>query len=160
MCSPAPLETNGEKPDVKLKKDPIDPTRIRTVPCGGFSWIDRRFVREGFIDRLSGEAVLLYFFLAAASDAKGLSFYADPTTKKLLKLDPEQINHGRAELLKAGLILYRYPLYQVLPLPEGAQSTFQPRVLPEPRGGEPTLLSELLKRLQPRAEDCDANKQP
>jgi hypothetical protein len=30
---------------MKIKKEPIDPARLRTVPRGGFSWIDRRFVR-------------------------------------------------------------------------------------------------------------------
>ena len=29
--------------------------------------------------RLSGDAVLLYFFLAAVSDKQGLSFYSDTT---------------------------------------------------------------------------------
>lgn len=130
---------------MKVKKEPIDPARLRIVPRGGFSWIDRRFVREGFIERLAGEAILLYFFLVAVSDARGLSFYADPTTGKILKLDLADLTRARAYLIAAGLILYRYPLYQVLPLPEKPKSPPRPPDTP-PRGGEAVSLGEILER--------------
>ena len=45
-----------------VKKKPIDHERIRSVPAEGFSWIDRRFVREGFIEPLAPQAILLYRF--------------------------------------------------------------------------------------------------
>ena len=32
-----------------VTKTPIDPTRIRQLPIGGFSWINRRFIRGGYI---------------------------------------------------------------------------------------------------------------
>jgi hypothetical protein len=138
---------------MKVHKEPIDPARIRKVPREGFSWIDRRFVREGFIDRLPGDAILLYFFLATVSDAQGLSFYSDPTTAKLLKLDQEQIVQSRARLTSAQLILYRHPLYQVLPLPKVAHETFQARAkVTEQRGGNPMLLGDILKGLQSHGE--------
>jgi hypothetical protein len=135
---------------MKVKKEPIDPARLRIVPRGGFSWIDRRFVREGFVDRLSGEAILLYFFLVAVSDARGLSFYADPTLAKILKLDQDDLTRARAFLLGAGLVLYRYPLYQVLPVPERPKSPPGPPD-PPPRGGEALSLSEILERALRRA---------
>lgn len=131
---------------MKVNKEPIDPARIRTVPREGFSWIDRRFVREGFIDRLPGEAILLYFFLTAVSDAQGLSFYADPTMGKLLKLDAESLLQSRSRLAAADLILYRHPIFQVLPVPE--KSPPAPRfLLPRPavvRGGDPISLAQTL----------------
>ncbi len=136
------------------KKLPIDPGRVRAIPPSGFSWLDRRFVRDGFLDRLPTEASLIYFFLVAVSDAQGLSFYSDPTIAKLLRLDHEQIEQSRARLVSAQLILYRYPLYQVLPIPAAAHEKFEPRAkTAEPRakaerGGEPMLLSEILERLQ------------
>jgi len=126
-----------------VKKIPIDPHRVRQIPQEGFSWIDRRFVRAGFINRLPPEAILLYFFLAAVSDAQGLSFYADPTIGKILKLNPERLS-------QAELIGYRYPLYQVLELPREIKGS--PRPPPEPsaklppRGGEPMSLGEILRR--------------
>lgn len=130
---------------MRIKKEPIDPARLRMVPRGGFSWIDRRFVRDGFIERLAGEAILLYFFLVAVSDAQGLSFYADPTVAKILKLDQGDLTRARAYLIAAGLILYRYPLYQVLPLPEKPQSPPRPPDTP-PRGGDAVSLREVLER--------------
>jgi hypothetical protein len=131
------------------------------IPTDGFSWIDRRFVRDGFIGRLPGEAILLYFFLVAVSDAQGLSFYADPTIGKILKLNPEEISQARARLIAAQLILHRYPLYQVLSLPEKQQED-RPRPgcdrrTQDGRGGDPVSLSEILEkaREQLRGPDND-----
>ena len=133
-----------------VKKAPLDPGRVREIPPKGFSWIDRRFVRDGFINRLPPEAILLYFFLAAVSDAQGLSFYADPTIGKILKLDPEQITQARARLRQANLIAYRYPLYQVLELPREIKGSKGPPPCPSSsgllRGGEPMTLGEILRR--------------
>ena len=130
-----------------VKKKPIDHERIRSVPAEGFSWIDRRFVREGFIEPLAPQAILLYLFLVAVSDARGLSFYADPTISKMLKLDAEELSQVRARLVSGKLILYEYPLYQVLPLPPKvgnlrSTSSAASRVR---RGGDPTPLSALLE---------------
>ena len=133
-----------------VKKIPIDPGRVREIPSEGFSWIDRRFVRDGFIHRLPPEAILLYFFLAAVSDAQGLSFYADPTIGKILKLDPEKLTQARARLRQADLIAYRYPLYQVLELPREIKGSKGPPPGPSSsgilRGGEPMSLGEILRR--------------
>jgi hypothetical protein len=143
-----------KRKDMKVNKVPIDPARIRTLPRDGFSWIDRRFVREGFIDRLPGEAILLYFFLTAVSDAQGLSFYADPTMGKLLRLDAESLSQSRSRLVAADLILYRYPIFQVLPLPEKPQaaSRFLPPRPAVARGAEATSLAETLKLAVQRQE--------
>jgi len=130
-----------------ITKRPIDPERIRRIPAEGFSWVDRRFVRKGFLEPLAPEAILLYFFLVAVSDAEGLSFYADPTISRILKLNAEELSQVRARLLSADLILYEYPLYQVLPLPakvteSKAASSSAPR---ESRGGDPVSVAELLR---------------
>jgi hypothetical protein len=114
----------------KVKKAPIDPNRIRSIPSEGFSWIDRRFVREGFIEPLQREAVSLYLFLTAVSDAHGISFYADPTLGKLLKLTAQELTQARDQLIDQQLMLYRYPLYQVLPLPKEVKQS--PRVSSTP----------------------------
>src|SRR3989304_4094740 len=49
------------------------PDRVRKIE-GSFSWIDHRFVTEGFLHDLSMIEILLYFFLIAVSDRHGLSF--------------------------------------------------------------------------------------
>jgi hypothetical protein len=134
-----------KRKNLKVKKEPIDPARLRTVPRAGFSWIDRRFVRGGFIEPLPREAILLYFFLVAVSDAQGLSFYADPTLAKLLKLAQDELTRARAALQEPGLILHRHPIYQVLPLPETRDPSPAP-LRPSPRGGEALSLGEILER--------------
>ena len=130
-----------------LKKKPIDPERIRRIPAEGFSWVDRRFVREGFLEPLPAEAILLYLFLVSVADAEGLSFYADPTISRILKLNPEELSQSRARLLSAELILYEYPLYQILPLPAkaaevGATSSSAQR---KTRCGDPVSGAELFR---------------
>jgi hypothetical protein len=100
------------------RKDPVDPDRIRSIPSEGFSWIDRRFVREGFIDPLPREPLLLYFFLTAVSDAEGLSFYGVSALQRLLKLTAPELKQARRSLIDRDLILYRHPIYQVLPVPK------------------------------------------
>lgn len=142
---------------MKVKREPIDPRRVRSVPPEGFSWVDRRFLRDGFADALSGEAILLYFFLSAVSDAKGLSFYGEATTGKLLKLDAEQISRARMELVAADLILYRYPLYQVLPLPTAckARAAFRSRGPSAAPGEEILSLGEILRLAQECVEGGD-----
>jgi len=114
----------------KTKKAPIDPERIRTIPAEGFSWIDRRFVREGFIKALDRDAVLLYLFLVAVSDAHGISFYSDPSIGKLIKLTSDALARVRTQLINQQLILHQYPLYQVLPLPRQVKP--HPREKPSP----------------------------
>ena len=130
-----------------ITKRPIDPERIRRIPAEGFSWLDRRFVREGLIEPLALEAILLYFFLVSVSDAEGLSFYADPTMSRILKLNPEELSQARARLVEADLIVYRYPLYQVLSLPAKHKVPKRPSRSPaeSPGGGIRVSISEILQ---------------
>jgi hypothetical protein len=91
--------------------------RVRRPPSGGFSWIDRRFLRE-FAVRLSGDAVFLYFFLAAVSDKHGLSYYSETTLALRLRTSEAAILEAREELITYDLIAYQAPLTQVLSLPK------------------------------------------
>lgn len=131
----------------RVVKKPIDPERIRAIPPEGFSWIDRRFVRDGFLEELPRETILLYFFLVSVSDSKGLSFYADPTISRLLELSAEELSQARSRLIGAGLILYRHPLYQVLPLPCARPPSQAASVPPPRRGGEPLSIGQFLASL-------------
>lgn len=90
--------------------------RLRRPPATGWSWLDRRFLREHG-DYLSREAVLLYLFLAAVADRHGLSFYSDPTLSSRLQLAPPVLQAARQELLDRDLIAMQLPLVQVLSLP-------------------------------------------
>lgn len=106
----------------RIEKHPLDPAKIRIVPKSGFSWIDRRLVRDGFLDDLASPEILLYLFLCAVSDRHGLSFYGDGRVARTLRLTEATLGHARRRLEQKSLILYRSPLYQVLALPDAALS--------------------------------------
>ena len=97
------------------------PARLRRPPATGWSWVDRRFVREHMAD-LSREAVLLYFFLAAVADKHGLSFYGDGTLATLLRMTLPALIEARDELLAHDLIAHEVRFTQVLSLPPPGQT--------------------------------------
>ncbi len=103
-----------------IQKHILVPARLRRPPATGWSWVDRRFVRE-HTERLSREAVLLYFFLTAVADKHGLSFYGDGTLATLLRMSPPDLVQARDELLAHDLIAHEARLTQVLSLPPPGQ---------------------------------------
>jgi hypothetical protein len=108
-----------------MQKRLLVPSRVRRIP-EQFSWIDQRLVRDHHIERADCSALALYLFLLTVADARGLSYYADGSIGRLLSLRPEQVAAARAGLLRAGLIAYETPLYQVLaldPTPPAAPMT-------------------------------------
>ncbi len=120
-----------------IHKQILVPDRVRRPPTDGWSWIDRRFLRE-HAPRLSHEAIVLYFFLAAVSDKDGLSFYGEASTAVRLRMDETTVVHARDELVAADLVAYRAPLAQVLSLPA---ATLQRR------GGGLAAFGEILRSL-------------
>jgi hypothetical protein len=125
-----------------IEKHLLVTDRVRRPPAEGFSWVDRRFLRE-FASRLSGDAVFLYLFLAAVSDRQGLSFYSDATLAVRLRMREEAVVAARDDLVVHDLVAYQAPLTQVLSLP-------RPRV---ERGG-PAAWQVLLH--SPSAEEPSA----
>jgi hypothetical protein len=73
------------------------------------------------------------------ADAKGLSFYSERSIGRLLGMSAEGLEHARKELVRADLIAYRKPLYQVLSL-DGAQLGAQ-------RGTGICSIKEIFKRI-------------
>lgn len=94
----------------------LDPARLRRPPQTGWSWIDRRFVRE-HAAHLSREAVLLYFTLCAVADKHGLSFYGDATLAAMVRINLPALMAARDELLARDLIAHQTRFTQVLSLP-------------------------------------------
>jgi hypothetical protein len=78
--------------------------------------VDQRLVREHYIERCDTAALALYLFLITVADARGLSYYAEASIRRLLSLRPEPLAAAREALIHAGLIAYEAPLYQVLAL--------------------------------------------
>ena len=89
--------------------------RVRKIPTQ-FSWVDQRLVRERHIERCDAHAAALYLFLVTVADAQGLSYYSDASLGRSLSMDPVRLSKARGDLIRAGLIAYQRPLYQVLAL--------------------------------------------
>jgi hypothetical protein len=121
----------------------LDPGRVRTPPGDGFSWVDRRFVRD-HAPGLSSEAILLYFFLCAVSDRHGLSFWSDTATAQRLRVSGEAIRRARQELAAGGLVACEATLCQILSLPIPDDSGL-------PRGGDPLTIGGILTEVAARS---------
>ncbi len=104
-----------------IQKHLLVAERLRRPPATGWSWVDRRFLREHG-DYLSREAMRLYLFLAAVADRHGLSFYSDHTLTSRLQLSQQVLQRARQELLDRDLIAHQLPLVQVLSLPASVVS--------------------------------------
>ena len=89
--------------------------RVRKIPTQ-FSWVDHRLVRERHIERCDAHAAALYLFLVTVADVQGLSYYSDASLGRSLSTDPMRLSKARGDLIRAGLIAYQRPLYQVLAL--------------------------------------------
>lgn len=101
----------------KSRPHPPRPDRRRSIR-GSFSWIDHRFLREGFDRGLTRLEKLLYFVLVAVSNQDGVSFYSDARLAELLDIRfPHELEGTRKELVARDLIAYEGGIYQVLDLP-------------------------------------------
>jgi hypothetical protein len=121
----------------RVEKRLLEPGRVRRI-AGGFAWLDRRFVHEGWIERLPKDGVLLYLFLVAVTDRQGLSYYSDRSICGLLKIDVAELEFARSHLVDLQLVAHEPPLYQVLDLPS----------VKEPRRAEsqPVSIAEVLRQ--------------
>jgi hypothetical protein len=135
-----------------IQKRVLVPARLRRPPTTGWSWVDRGFVRE-HAERLSRDAMLLYFFLTAVSDRHGLSFYGDGTLAVLLRMNLPTLVEAREELLAHDLVAHEARLTQVLSLPPaGARRRSEP-------GQGLMQLGEILRRAaaQPRSSEGESS---
>ena len=123
-----------------IDKHILVPQRLRRPPATGWSWVDRRFLREHG-DYLSQPALLLYWFLATVADRHGLSFSSDHTLASRLRLSQPALEQAREELLQRDLIAHQLPLVQVLSLPS-------PGVSRRPEPGQGLIrLGDLFRQL-------------
>jgi hypothetical protein len=90
----------------KSRPQPPRPDRRRSIR-GSFSWIDHRFLREGFDRGLTRMEKLLYFVLVAVCNQDGVSFYSDARLAELLDIRfPHELDGARKELVARDLIAY------------------------------------------------------
>jgi hypothetical protein len=131
-----------------IHKQVLLPDRVRRPPTTGWSWIDRRFLRER-APRLTHEAILLYFFLAAVSDKDGLSFYSDASIAVRLRMPEADVVAARDELVAEDLVACRAPLVQVLSLS---------RAVVERRGSGLVHFGEMFRALAGTSADADPRR--
>ena len=133
-----------------IQKHLLVPDRVRRPPREGWSWVDRRFLRE-YASGLSHDAILLYLFLAAVSDKHGLSFYRDATIAVRLRMQEQAVVRAREELVTEDLVAYRAPLTQVLSL--------RPPTLVR-RGGGLQQLGDIFRTLGNPASEHPSRRSP
>jgi hypothetical protein len=136
-----------------IPKRILMPARLRRPPPTGWSWVDRRFVRE-HMAHLSREAVLLYFFLSAVADRHGVSFYADGTLAAQLEMTLRALVRAREELLARDLIAHEVRFTQVLSLPPPGEHRRR-----EPGQGL-VQLGELLRRAAAPPHSSEGRNSP
>jgi hypothetical protein len=125
-----------------IDKRPIRPERLRQIPSG-FSWVDHRLIRAHRLEGCAHGAWALYLFLVTVADAQGLSYYSEAALGRHLQMDLVSLAAMRAQLVKADLIAYQKPLYQVLALPEVASVG---PAADAPRRGQVQSVGEILRR--------------
>jgi len=129
-----------------IQKQPVNPQRVRRIPRQ-FSWVDHRVVRDRFIESCSHPAAALYLFLLVVADHQGLSYYSDASLSTRLSMDAPTLERARRNLIEAGLVAFKKPLYQVLDLEPRAESTSEAR----PAMDRPLSIGRILKNM---AEDA------
>ena len=103
---------------MKERKEVVVEERVRRVPKQ-FSWVDHRLVRDGFCRRCRPEELALYLALVTVGDAEGLSYYGERSLARLINVAEQAVAAARDGLIRADLVAFRHPIYQVLELPEG-----------------------------------------
>ena len=98
------------------------PENIRSIK-GSFAWMDHRLIRNGFLDRMTREDVLVYLFLVLVADKNGVSFYRKEKICETLSLNYHQFEIAKDRLIDMKLIAFEsYSIlspngyYQVLPV--------------------------------------------
>ena len=129
---------------------PIFPDRIRKIR-GSFSWIEHRFIHDGFLRALSGDELLLYYFLVTVGDRNGVSYYDYEKICQLLKLEVEAYIRARDGLIARQLIAYQQGVFQVLSLPARPSLPRLTSQVPA-RDGDFHALAEIFKHLEATPE--------
>ena len=106
------------------KPKPLVSDRIRNIRQCTFGWVDHDFLHRGFLNRLSQEELLLYYFLITVADRNGVSFYDYERICQFLKMGVDDYIRARDRLCERSLLAYQEGVFQVLTLPE------KPRLVP------------------------------
>ena len=128
-----------------IEKIFLCPDRVRKI-TGPFSFIEHRFLREGFFHSLTHQELVLYLFLVLVSDRHGLSFYRYDKISTLLRITVDEFILARDGLREKDLLAFDGRTFQVLSLPpQGPKPTpLQGRKEMEER--DPATIHQLITR--------------
>jgi len=99
-----------------IEKVILCPDRVRKI-TGPFSFIEHRFLREGFFHSLTHRELVLYLFLLLVSDRSGLSFYRYDKISTLLRITVDEFILARDGLMEKDLLAFDGRTFQILSLP-------------------------------------------
>lgn len=127
-----------------IEKKLLNPERVRRIK-GGFCFIPHRFLGDGFLASLGRGELLLYLFLAIASDRLGLSFYGYDSICTLLEMSLDEYVAARNGLVEKDLIAFDGTVFQVLELPATTPKRRRPKNNGPERGqGGPRSLADIV----------------
>ena len=96
--------------------------KIRNIK-GSFAWIDHRLMRNGFLQIMTHDDMVLYLFLILVADKNGVSFYRKEKICEAVSLDYSQFEIAKDRLINMKLIAFEgYSVlspngyYQILPI--------------------------------------------
>jgi hypothetical protein len=99
-----------------IEKIILCPDRVRKI-TGPFSFIEHRFLRDGFFHSLTLQELVLYLFLVLVADRHGLSFYRYDKICTLLRITVDEFILARDGLMEKDLLAFDGRTFQVLSLP-------------------------------------------
>jgi hypothetical protein len=130
-----------------IQKHPICADRIRKIE-GSFTFIEHRFLQDGFFASLNPHERSLYLFLILASDRCGLSYYSYDKICTLNGIIPDDYILARNSLIDKDLIAFDGSLFQVLSLPaKPCSDSPGPLISPkEMRKHDPATIRRLIEQ--------------
>ena len=99
-----------------IRKKLLDSQRTRKIE-GSFTFIEHRFLRWKFYERLTHHELVLYLFLILTVDRQGIFYYSYDNICKLTSLILEEYIMARDGLINKNMIAFDGFFFQVLSLP-------------------------------------------
>jgi len=128
-----------------IEKVILCPDRVRKI-TGPFSFIEHRFLREGFFHSLTHQELVLYLFLVLVSDRNGLSFYSYDKISTLLRITVDEFILARDGLMEKDLLAFDGRTFQVLSLPPQGPKPTPLQGREEMEEKDPATIHQLLTR--------------
>jgi hypothetical protein len=128
-----------------MEKIILCPDRVRKI-AGTFSFIEHRFLKEGFFYSLNHHELVLYLFLVLVADRNGLSFYSYDKICTLLRITVDEFILARDTLIYKDLIAFDGRTFQVLSLPQQGPQPTPLKGKQQMQEKDPAIIHQLIVR--------------